>query len=141
MRTTSSQEYSAGFCVTDWTASIDLVVRGGDVRGRGRARLAGAPRCPFPTAQPQIGAYTFSVRGVRDVHGFRLSLGGFEPAAGVYDYGGFALTLADRRTTVAAAAQDDERAVGRSSSRTRTSLGKLVRSRTVVRLSCRSCGG
>jgi hypothetical protein len=153
MTTTTSQQYSAGFCTTDWRSGIELVVHRGTVRGQGRARLVGRPRCPFPTTQPQITGYAFSVTGsVRrsasgsvsgagSADGFRLSLGAFEPTRGIYDYGGFALTLADRRTTVDARLRGRHRAEGRTSSQTRTALGKLVRSRSLVRLACTSCGG
>jgi hypothetical protein len=150
MTTTTSQQYSAGFCTTDWRSAIELVVHRGLIRGQGRARLVGRARCPFPTTQPQITGYAFSVTGsvrgsisgsVSGADGFRLSLGGFEPTRGIYDYGGFAVTLADRRTTVDAGLRGRRRAEGRTSSQTRTALGKLVRSRSLVRLACTSCGG
>jgi hypothetical protein len=138
----TSQRYSAGSCVTAWRSSLEIVTDSdGDVRGGGRARLAGKPRCPFPMSQPQIRGYAFDVGGRVDPHeGFMLSIERVEPTAGIFDYGGFA-SLAASRSTLKASLTASDRARGRSVVRTRTSLGRVIGSRTVVRLRCRDCGG
>ncbi len=141
MTSRTSQRYSAGSCVTAWRSSMRIVAEPeGLVHGRGRARLAGEPRCPFPMSQPQIRGYEFDVGGRLDPQeGFRLSIERAEPTRGIFDYGGFASITASRSTLEVPLTRID-RARGRSAVRTRTSVGKVVTSRTVVRLRCRECG-
>ena len=143
MTSVSSQEYSAGPCVTDWRSSLDLIVDATrTVRGTGHSRLVGKPRCPFPTTQPQIDGYDFDVRGRFDQEGgFSLSLEGFTAANGIFDYGGFATTMAASKTVLDLGIVGGARAQGRLESHSVTNLGKLVRTRSVVRLVCRSCDG
>jgi hypothetical protein len=138
--TDSRQEYSAGPCTTEWRSSVDLVVDGaGGVRGTGRSRLLGRPRCPFPTSQPQIEGYDFEVGGRFEAEsGFRLSLSHFRATQGIFDYGGFALTLADTTSTLEITV-DGGRGRGRLESRTVTNLGKVVRATSVARIACRTC--
>lgn len=141
MTSRTSQRYSAGSCVTVWRSSMRIVAEpDGLVGGRGRARLAGEPRCPFPMSQPQIRGYEFDVGGRLDPQeGFRLSIEGAEPTRGIFDYGGFA-SIAASGSTLEASLTGIDRAMGQSVVRTRTSLGKVLISRTVVRLRCRDCG-
>ena len=141
MTSRTSQRYSAGSCVTVWRSSVRIVAEpDGLVHGRGRARLAGEPRCPFPMSQPQVRGYEFDVGGRLDPQmGFRLSIERAEPTRGIFDYGGFA-SIAASGSTLEAHLTGIDLASGRSAVRTRTSLGKVVTSRTVVRLRCRDCG-
>jgi hypothetical protein len=141
MTSRTSQRYSAGPCVTVWRSSMQIVTEGdGLVRGRGRARLAGDPICPFPMSQPQIRGYAFRVGGRLDPErGFLISLEGVEPTRGIFEYGGFASITAFGSVLEAPLAGSD-RAMGRSVFRTRTSLGKVISSRTTVRLRCQDCG-
>jgi hypothetical protein len=138
----TSQRYSAGSCVTVWRSSMRIATEpDGVVRGRGRARLAGEPRCPFPMSQPQIRGYEFDVGGRLDPNeGFLFSIKRAEPTGGIFDYGGFA-SIAAPASTLEAQLTGSDRARGRSVVRTRTTLGKVISSRTVVRLRCRDCGG
>jgi hypothetical protein len=137
----TSQRYSAGSCVTVWRSSMRIATESdGVVRGVGRARLAERPRCPFPMSQPQIRGYEFDVGGRLDPQdGFLLSIEGAEPTEGIFDYGGFA-SVAASDSVLEAPLAGSERARGRSAFRTRTSLGKVISSRTVVRLRCPDCG-
>lgn len=141
MISTTSQRYSAGTCVTIWRSSMKLAIEpGGTVRGRGRARLAGKPRCPFPMSQPQIRGYEFDIGGRLDAQeGFLFSIEKVEPTRGIFDYGGFD-SIAASGSILEVPLAGSDRARGRSALRTRTSLGKVIRSRTVVRLRCRDCG-
>jgi hypothetical protein len=140
MATATRQYYSAGPCTTDWSSVFDVAVDpDGAVRGAGRARLRGGPRCPFPTSQPQISGYAFHVAGRFDpASGFRLSLSRFDATSGIFDYGGFAPTMADARSILEVAV-DGDRGRGRIRLRTRTSLGKTVRSVSRVSMDCRTC--
>ncbi len=137
----TSQRYSAGSCVTVWRSAMRIATGSdGVVRGVGRARLAERPRCPFPMSQPQIRGYELDVGGRLDPQeGFLLSIEGAEPTEGIFDYGGFA-SVAASGSVLEAPLAGSERARGRSAFRTRTSLGKVISSRTVVRLRCRDCG-
>ena len=141
MTSRTSQRYSAGPCVTIWRSSMRIVTGvDGLVRGRGRARLAEEPICPFPMSQPQIRGYAFDVGGRLDPErGFRISLERVEPTKGIFEYGGFASITASGSVLEARLAGSD-RAMGRSVFRTRTSLGKILSSRTTVRLRCQDCG-
>jgi hypothetical protein len=141
MTSRTSQRYSAGSCVTVWRSSMRIVTEGdGLVRGRGRARLAEDPRCPFPMSQPQIRGYAFDVGGRLDPErGFLISLERVEPTRGIFEYGGFASITASGSVLKAPLAGSD-RATGRSVVRTRTSLGKAISSRTTIRLRCQGCG-
>jgi hypothetical protein len=140
MATATRQYYSAGPCTTDWSSVFDVAVDpDGAVRGAGRARLRGDPRCPFPTSQPQISGYAFHVAGRFDpASGFRLSLSRFNATSGIFDYGGFASTMAEARSVLEVAV-DGDRGRGRVRLRTRTSLGKTVRSVSRVSMDCRTC--
>jgi hypothetical protein len=139
---TTSQRYSAGACITMWRSSVTIATATdsqGAVHGRGRARLVGKPRCPFPMSQPQIRGYEFSIGGRLDPdEGFLLSIDGAEPTSGILDYGGFE-SIAASRSVLKAAVAGGDRATGRSAFHTRTSLGKIISSRTVVRLRCPEC--
>jgi hypothetical protein len=137
----TSQRYSAGSCVTVWRSRMRIATGSdGVVRGVGRARLAEGPRCPFPMSQPQIRGYEFDVGGRLDPReGFLLSIERAEPTEGIFDYGGFA-SVAASGSVLEAPLGGSERARGRSSFRTRTSLGNVITSRTVVRLRCQDCG-
>jgi hypothetical protein len=138
----TSQRYSAGSCVTVWRSSMRIATGSdGVVRGVGRARLAERPRCPFPMSQPQIRGYELDVGGRLDPReGFLLSIERVEPTEGIFEYGGFA-SIAASGSVLKAPFSGSERATGRSAFRVRTSLGKVISSRTVVRLRCRDCGG
>jgi hypothetical protein len=140
MTSRTSQRYSAGSCVTVWRSSMRIVTEvDGLVRGRGRSRLEGDPNCPFPMSQPQIRGYAFDVGGRLDPErGFLISLEGVEPTKGIFEYGGFASITASGSVLEAPLAGSD-RAMGRSVFRTRTSLGKVISSRTTVRLWCQDC--
>ena len=140
MRTATRQYYSAGPCITDWSSVFDVAVDpDGTVRGAGRARLRGHPRCPFPTSQPQISGYAFDVAGRFDASsGFRLSLSRFHVTRGTFDYGGFAATIAQGRSVLAVPV-DGGRGRGRLRLRTVTSLGRTVRAMSRVALDCRTC--
>ena len=141
MTSRTSQRYSAGSCVTVWRSSMRIVTEvDGLVRGRGRSRLAGDPICPFPMSQPQIRGYAFDVGGRLDPErGFLISLDAVEPTKGIFEYGGFA-SIAASGSVLEAPLAGSDRAMGRSAFRTRTSLGKVISSRTTVRLRCQDCG-
>jgi hypothetical protein len=140
MTSSTSQRYSAGSCVTVWRSSMRIATGvDGLVRGRGRARLAADPVCPFPMSQPQIRGYAFDVGGRLDPErGFLISLERVEPTKGIFEYGGFA-SIAAPGSVLEAQLAGSDRAMGRSVFRTRTSLGKVISSRTTVRLRCQDC--
>jgi hypothetical protein len=140
MTSSTSQRYSAGSCVTVWRSSMRIVTEvDGLVRGRGRSRLEGDPNCPFPMSQPQIRGYAFDVGGRLDPErGFLISLERVEPTKGIFEYGGFA-SIAAPGSVLEAQLAGSDRAMGRSVFRTRTSLGKVISSRTTVRLRCQDC--
>lgn len=141
MTSRTSQRYSAGSCVTVWHSKMRIVAEpDGLVRGRGHARLAGEPRCPFPMSQPQIRGYEFDVGGRLDPQEeFRLSIERAEPTRGIFDYGGF-VSITASASMLEVPLTGIDRATGRSAVRTRTGLGRVVTSRTVVRLRCQDCG-
>jgi hypothetical protein len=101
MRSGTLHVYRGGTCSTDWTGSFRFTLTSNRASGSGMATLSSGPTCPFPLGQPQIRKYVFQVSGRQQGNTLLLSLSRFaQKGLGTIDYGGFALTIADRPAVV-----------------------------------------
>lgn len=113
MQSHTTHIYRGGTCSTNWTSVFGFTIAGSRVSGSGTASLSSGPVCPFPLGQPQIRSYAFTLSGASKGNTFLLRFGGFSKRGlGTIDYGGFALTVADKPSVVFAVHVAGRRAHG-----------------------------
>jgi hypothetical protein len=100
---TRHELHVGGACTSDWTITLDLVVKGdASAQGSGTARLGEGASCSFSTAQVQARAIPVTAQGHVEEGTLLLAMtvGTAITPAGSSDLGGLVATLARVRLAV-----------------------------------------